>query len=249
MSSQVRVELEPTVGYVVLRLSGQLSVRTAPEARRAVLDSLLHVGRVVVDVTELRLANPECVTLLPGALGAAGGWPTARMAVVDAGGVFQAAAQRLNCADLLHFYPATEAGVRHVDDRPARVRRDHAVSADPSASAAARRFLLDTAGEWELSPELTEVAQLVVSELVSNAVEHAGTASTIKLELSGGRLKISVRDGSTTQPVARPLDMVSFRGRGLPLIDRVSEHWGIANHIDGKTVWAELAIPAPNDQV
>ncbi|WP_178380129.1 ATP-binding protein [Cryptosporangium aurantiacum] len=206
------------------------------------LKSLLDVGRVVVDVSRLQLANLECVWLLPSVLTTAGGWPAARMSIVDANGVYEAAARRVHCADLLHFYPATEAGVRHVDDRPARIKRDIVVPADPSASAAARRFLQQTAADWDLSPDLTEVAQLVVSELVSNAVEHAGTPSTVVLELTDTGLRISVRDGSTVQPVARPLDMVSFRGRGLPLIDRVSERWGIADHPDGKTVWAALAV-------
>lgn len=134
--------------------------------------------------------------------------------------------------------------MRHVNDRPARITRDCEVSGDPAASAAARRFLLQTAGDWDLPPGLTEVAQLVVSELVSNAVEHAGTSSTVGLELADGKLRISVRDGSSLQPVARSFDTVSFRGRGLPLIERISEHWGIVNHPDGKTVWAVLGMPA-----
>lgn len=241
MSPELSVELEPTVDYVVIRLGGHLSVRTAPEVRRAILKSLVELGRVVVDVTRLRLANIECVALLPGVVAAAGGWPTARLAVVDTDGTYQSAAERLRCSDFLHFYPATDAGVRHLDDRPRRVRREQSVEANPSASRVARRFLLETARAWELSPDLTEVAQLVVSELVSNAVEHAGTGSRVGLELVDQRLKVSVRDGSTTQPVSRPLDLVSFRGRGLPLIDQVSEDWGVYYHPDGKTVWAVLA--------
>lgn len=241
MGPDLHVDLDRRVGYTVLRLRGQLSVRTAPAARRAMLKSLLDVGRVVVDVSQLQLANPECVVLLPNVLQTAGGWPTARLIVVDADGVFENAARRVHCSDLLPFYPATEAGVRHVDDRPARVRRDCAVPADRSASATARRFLQEAAADWDLSADLTEVAQLVVSELVSNAVEHAGTSSAVALELTGDSLKISVRDGSITQPVPRPLDRVSFRGRGLPLVDRVSRNWGVLDHPDGKTVWALLS--------
>ena len=241
MSAEPHVDIEREVDHVVLRFTGELSVRTAPVVRRAILKALSDVGRVVVDVSRLQLANPECVALLPSVLQTAGGWPTARLVVVDADGVFENAARRVHCSDLLPFYSATEAGVRHVDDRPARVRRDCAVPADPSASATARRFLQEAAADWDLSPDLTEVAQLVVSELVSNAVEHAGTSSTVALELTDDSLRISVRDGSTTQPVPRPLDMVSFRGRGLPLIDRVSRNWGISEHPDGKTVWATLS--------
>jgi len=253
MSPELHVDRERTIDLAVLRLTGQLSVRTAPAARREILKSLSDVGRVVVDVSGLALMTPECVTLLPSVLTTAGGWPSARLAVVDSQGVYESAARSVRCADLLHFYPATEAGVRHVDDRPARVKRDLTVPADPSASAAARRFLQEAAADWDLSPDLTEVAQLVVSELVSNAVEHAGTSSTVALELSEDTLRISVRDGSTTRPVPRPLDMVSFRGRGLPLIDRVSEHWGIADHAEGKTVWAVLSVdpelPSPDEAV
>jgi anti-sigma regulatory factor (Ser/Thr protein kinase) len=129
---------------------------------------------------------------------------------------------------------------------PGSDRRECEVGDDPAASAQARRFLLAAAQDWELSDELTEIAQLVVSELVSNAVEHARTSSTVDLEYTGTALRIRVRDGSTTRPVPRPLDMVSFRGRGLPLIDRVADRWGIEEHPDGKTVWAELpAGPRP----
>jgi len=244
MSPELHVERERTIDLIVLRFTGQLSVRSAPAARREILKSLSDVGRVVVDVTEFGLVNVERVTLLPGVLAAAGGWPSARLAVGHPQGAHLAAARRAHRADLLHFYPATEAGVRQVDDRPRRVQREQAVGADPAASGAARRFLLQTAHDWELPSDLTEVAQLVVSELVSNAVEHAGTASTVRLELSDSCLKISVRDGSVVQPVPRPLDMVSFRGRGLPLIDQISEEWGILDHPDGKTVWAKLSVPA-----
>lgn len=205
--------------YAVIRFGAQLPAWLAGRTRQAILESRLGLGRVVrVDVTGQDVYR------------------------------FAAAQPPPHHAGLPRFYPATEAGVGHVDDRPPRDRRDQSVPADPGASGEARRFLLETAGEWGLSPEVTEVAQLVVSELVSNAVEHAGTGSTITLELDDALLKISVRDGSTVQPVPRPLDMVSFRGRGLPLIDQVSEEWGILDHSDGKTVWAALALSADGEE-
>jgi two-component sensor histidine kinase len=85
-------------------------------------------------------------------------------------------------------------------------------------------------------------AVLVTDELVTNAVRHGGPHRTCRLALiaGGSRLRIEVVDGATTQPRFREPD--STGGRGLVLIDQLASAWGVAQHRDGKTVWAEMAM-------
>lgn len=124
-----------------------------------------------------------------------------------------------------------------------RTVRSLRLDLDEAAPAAARRFVAAAAADWGLDAEQLEIAQLVISELVSNVVEHAATPGELILERLDGKLSIAVRDESATLPVARPLDTNSFRGRGLALVERLSHSWGVTPHPDGKTVWALLSTP------
>ena len=75
--------------------------------------------------------------------------------------------------------------------------------ADPQASAAARRFLQRNLTDWQLPSEVTDEALLLASELMTNAVLHAKTASVLKVALTGQCLEVGVDDLSTA-PVPRP---------------------------------------------
>src|SRR5262249_40362486 len=88
-------------------------------------------------------------------------------------------------------------------------------------------------------------AQLVVSELTTNAVIHAGTPFSVAVRSDGSAVRISVQDWSTMQPVMRDDNPVALSGRGLRLIAMVSRAWGVEYGRDGKTVGAGLAWSGP----
>jgi hypothetical protein len=115
----------------------------------------------------------------------------------------------------------------------------------PSADAplAARRFVSSvlTRRPYEDRVHLAD-ARLVVSELASNAVIHAGTAFAVSVRYTGAAVRISVRDESPTQPVVRNGGPASLSGRGLHLVAAMAEAWGVDTGPDGKTVWAELPL-------
>lgn len=90
---------------------------------------------------------------------------------------------------------------------------------------------------------LADDAQLLVSELVSNAVLHAGTEITLVLDLDGERLRIEVSDRDGVLPRHRAPEPEATTGRGLLIVDRLSDRWGSTPRPDGKIVWAEL-VPA-----
>jgi anti-sigma regulatory factor (Ser/Thr protein kinase) len=89
-----------------------------------------------------------------------------------------------------------------------------------------------------------DVAALVVSELVTNAVEHARTSCRVAVGLGPDRLRISVRDYAPgPSPRPRPVDTDRPGGRGLHLVAMLTTALGVRRHPDGKTVWAVVALP------
>ena len=89
-------------------------------------------------------------------------------------------------------------------------------------------------------------ALLVISELVTNAVRHAGTASTLELELgqTDGRLRIVLADGSSNPPRVRRADGAAEGGRGMAILAALSDRWGIDEDAAGKRVWWEVDLGA-----
>ncbi|MFD0074562.1 ATP-binding protein [Streptomyces sp. NPDC127166] len=110
------------------------------------------------------------------------------------------------------------------------------------SAAVARRLVRTALTVWGLD-SLTENATLVITELVSNAVDHSRLPS-IRVIVSRpltNRVRVGVVDRSRTVPTLRAdADGDSLRGRGLVLVDALAEEWGTELYRWGKQVWAEL---------
>ncbi|MFJ6795330.1 ATP-binding protein [Streptomyces sp. NPDC091268] len=114
-----------------------------------------------------------------------------------------------------------------------------------------RRILSAQLRHWQLDP-LIDRAALGVTELLSNVHRHADPdkTCTVEIELRLGRLTVSVSDSDPRLPVRRDIDVDALAtcGRGLALVEAVSEAWGARRHPDGsgKAVWFSLrAAPGP----
>jgi anti-sigma regulatory factor (Ser/Thr protein kinase) len=85
-------------------------------------------------------------------------------------------------------------------------------------------------------------AELLVTELVANVVDHVGGEVNLTLELTASYdwLRISVADGSSIRPVVQELSADRPRGRGLRLVQGIADRWGSEEHEGGKRVWFEL---------
>lgn len=126
-------------------------------------------------------------------------------------------------------------------------RRDEVsvvLAPDPGAVAGARRFLRETLAGWGVGGDTADSAELVVSELVTNAVTHTGTPAELEVirEPDAGLLRVAVADGSTRHPAPRDADPDALGGRGLSIVALLTEAWGVADRGDGKVVWAELPL-------
>ncbi len=123
----------------------------------------------------------------------------------------------------------------------------------PASSASvgrARSFLVQTLREWSATALEWEAAQ-VLSELATNAVIHAATTFTVRLELTGdvalaAELRLEVRDGSRRVPRARHYGLSATTGRGLALVGALTRSWGVEPDADGKTVWCLLPREEPD---
>ena len=112
---------------------------------------------------------------------------------------------------------------------------------EPRSCRLAGNAVLDFCRAHRLT-DLTENAVLLTSELVGNAVEHAGTPITLTAELRAGRLSVGVRDDNPVRAFradAEP-EMLDERGRGLQVVDAIAAEWGTARHGTGKSVWFRL---------
>jgi anti-sigma regulatory factor (Ser/Thr protein kinase) len=120
------------------------------------------------------------------------------------------------------------------------------VPASASACGTGRRFVADVLSRWGLPDPLVDLAVLVTSELVANAVNHAPPPGYLQVRADDRRIRIEVSDSSRREPrMVRPGDAVTG-GRGLLLIDRLASRWGWDPEPPGKVVWCEVNLPAPS---
>ena len=104
---------------------------------------------------------------------------------------------------------------------------------------AARAFVADRLDTWKLG-ELSDAAVLLTSEIVTNAVLHARTPYRLTVEYTNPELVVEVAD--TCHDLPRPIEphAEAERGRGLWLVDQLSERWGTALLPEGKVLWFVL---------
>jgi DNA-binding NarL/FixJ family response regulator len=109
----------------------------------------------------------------------------------------------------------------------------------PESPRGARRFVVDVLERAEAG-DLGEIASLLVSELVTNAVVHARTDLQIAVELLPHAVRVNVFDRSPNVPIAREPAADDTSGRGLVLLDRLASAWGVDHFPNGKSVWFEI---------
>jgi anti-sigma regulatory factor (Ser/Thr protein kinase) len=110
---------------------------------------------------------------------------------------------------------------------------------DPGAARAARLSVREALQRWRLS-HVTDVAELLTGELVSNVVRHVGSPARLSVVRRPSAIRVEVEDASAALPVRRDPDPSEDRGRGILLVESLASAWGVDLHGDGKTVWFEL---------
>jgi hypothetical protein len=241
MRSEVAYLVDTDQPYPVIRLSGVLSPPEAAGVRAAVLDVLATQPQaVVLDVDQVRLGDPSQARLLADVVEESAAWPAGRVVLSTHTRDPWVAVGLFVCPDLAAAF--AELGA----PRPG-IRRQLVLQPVIGAARRARELVTEACAQWEC-PDLCGPACIVVTEMVNNVVAHAKTEMTVMLAWLGDTISVAVRDGSSIVPrFTGPVSPIAYGGRGLLLIDSVSDRWGSLSLDDGKVVWSLLALDQAGD--
>ena len=260
--SPPRARPDDTGATVVVSRTGSISVvrghgplgRVAGRARDAALVELAEAPAAVVCDLSGGVTGPHepcAVSVLASLGGHARHWPGTPVGVLCPDDTLRRALERevpsrhlQIAASQSLLWPLLSEGAAS-----ATVRESLVLAPTALAARAARDLVSRACLDWGRSSQI-QAATLVVSELVTNAMVHAGTDLEVSLTRCGPRLRVAVKDHSSRVPRLQDAGSSGVTGRGMVLVAALSESWGTLPTGDGgKVVWAvilERARTAPS---
>ncbi|MFB6629302.1 SpoIIE family protein phosphatase [Streptomyces sp. NPDC056362] len=122
--------------------------------------------------------------------------------------------------------------------------QQHVAQNDPEALSSARHMIRAAVRAWGAGERADEI-ELVADELMTNALMHTDGGAIVTLRMLTGpprRLRVEVEDRSSALPRRREAGEAGVSGRGLLLVDGLSDTWGVESRGGGKCVWCEFAM-------
>jgi anti-anti-sigma regulatory factor len=227
---------------LVARISGSLGRSEAVQVRIHLLKCLAEQpSALLVDMSELVVTDPLSLSVFSAVVRQAARWPGTPVLLCapqpEAELMLAAAVYRR-----LPVFPSLDLARKHLGSGPyAAPSMTEELLPTFGAARQSRNVATEACLLWDL-PALVGPASLICSEVVSNAVDHAGTMMTLRLSLGRRFFFIALRDGSTAEPVTRDPHTSSERGRGLQIVSATAHSWGFLPAHDGKVVWASLSL-------
>jgi serine phosphatase RsbU (regulator of sigma subunit)/anti-sigma regulatory factor (Ser/Thr protein kinase) len=245
---------DPSTGHCVLASAGHpgpvLVTRGGAEADMVSVRPGLPLGEGAepFEATELQLSPGDVLSFYTGALardpfhtrgltvvreGTAGGAEGGRQVTEIGGRILEKLLQEPLDDDLALL-------VAQVRRLPEDATATWELAADPSIVAGIRRQVADQLTSWGLE-HLVFTTELIVSELVTNAIRYGGAPVGLRL-IRDQRLICEVSDPSQTQPHLRRARWTDEGGRGLFLVAQLTHRWGSRYTVAGKTIWTEQLL-------
>jgi serine phosphatase RsbU (regulator of sigma subunit)/anti-sigma regulatory factor (Ser/Thr protein kinase) len=125
--------------------------------------------------------------------------------------------------------------------------QQHVAPGDPEALRLARHMIRATVRAWGAGERADEI-ELVADELITNVLLHTEGSAVVTLRFLCGvdrRVRVEVEDSSSALPRRRDAEVSGVSGRGLVLVDRLTDLWGVEARGGGKCVWCEFVVPEP----
>jgi anti-sigma regulatory factor (Ser/Thr protein kinase)/anti-anti-sigma regulatory factor len=251
---EVGVELHHSTrdGCIVVGITGQINLFTAPRIQRVLLKDLAERPYgIICDLRGVDGIDPVCAAVFSAVANhPSSDWPATSFLLC---GARPAIAEVLGRAAVPHFLPlydTLEQALDQIAARPPYLRDELPLAPTATAPAAARLYVRDVLQYWRLAlpgQHVIDRAELLADELVTNAVVHARTALRLRLELRGDILHVAVHDASPRLLRLVPDDPEAEGGRGLRLVEQLATSWGVNRRPDGgKVVWCTLRLwPRP----
>ncbi|MGW1295362.1 SpoIIE family protein phosphatase [Streptomyces sp. NPDC002533] len=124
--------------------------------------------------------------------------------------------------------------------------QQHVAQNDPEALSSSRHMIRAAVRAWGAKDRADEI-ELAADELITNALMHTDGGAIVTVRVLAGterRLRVDVEDRSSALPRRRDAGEDGVSGRGLMLVDRLADVWGVESRGSGKCVWCEFLIPA-----
>ncbi|MFC9479307.1 SpoIIE family protein phosphatase [Streptomyces griseus] len=124
--------------------------------------------------------------------------------------------------------------------------QQHVAQNDPEALSSSRHMIRAAVRAWGAKDRADEI-ELAADELITNALMHTDGGAVVTIRVLAGterRLRVDVEDRSSALPRRRDAGESGVSGRGLMLVDRLADVWGVESRGSGKCVWCEFLIPA-----
>ncbi len=243
-SGAFSVDVERGLPVAVVRPRGQLDAYTAPDLQTALLSALAHQpAGVLIDASDLTVVDDVGLAVIASVARESERWPGTPFAVTGSSSLL-ASVEALGVGRFVLACPDEAAARIALDRWPAPAARRVEIQPDRDAPAAARSAVREFCEDQGVGGD-GDAAQLVASELVTNAVLHARTPMEVTLRLVAPLLHIAVRDASVDRPrMSSDVDENAESGRGLLLVDALASSWGSLVLDSGKIVWATVRVRA-----
>jgi anti-anti-sigma regulatory factor len=243
MTGQLAIEAELTHPIALLRAHGVLDAYSAVGLRDGLHEALYEQPvALLLDVRDLIVADDIALTVLANVAAQAQRWPGTRIALCGADQQILSAAERLGATAGVATYPDERAALHDARRWPVPPSARAQIDPDRFAPAIAREALQRFCTAYGVVSD-TSPLELVASELVTNAVIHAGTPIDLAFRLADPLVHIAVRDrGDGQVRLAEVVEEGAEHGRGLLLVDALAHAWGTLASPTGKTVWASMRV-------
>ena len=243
----MEIRISEGAGFLAVHATGDLSLRTVPDLRDALLKaSAEQPCGLVCDLGEIR-ATREALTILHVIADQVAEWPASPLAVVARDQKLLDQLGRLGLRRRLPVVPDLRQAGSALRYSPRFLHGVTHLEPTVDAPATARAFAGGHLSRWHVG-EAVEPAQWVVSELVTNAVVHAGTELTVRVSLTGRRVGVAVGDRGSGG-IRHPSSAAGDRGWGLTVVERLTRTWGVLPRMgDGVVVWAVLDVESASSR-
>lgn len=233
-------QIERDLAVTVLRLDGPLRLSTVGQIRSTLTKCLAECPyAIVVDLSRVTVELPITLTVFGAVTRRSPEWQQVPLILVSNDPAVELAGHAWHiavCGSEADARALVVAGSLPVTHRVSRTLRPATM-----ATESARRMVAEACSAWAIA-RLALPGELIMTELVSNAVQHARTDLQAGAMFRRGLLHLTVADGSPTPPRMVPElpSPMAAGGRGLLLVNEFSTAWGYSPAGGGKVVWATL---------
>lgn len=239
---EVTYEFDHRFPIAVIRLTGDLTASSGAKVRTALVESLVdEPTSVIVDLAGLSTLDEAAAQVFPGVASRAALWPGAVLLLCGPSATVAPTLAGLEREGMIRSYPSFSRAlaVATAQEVPQRVRQH----LEPSVHAPrlARELAAAACRQWGV-PECAMPAEILASELVTNAVRHAATALTLRITYRNNQLRVSVHDRDRQMARLQSPSESDDHGRGLLIVNSVATRWGSEPVVGGKVVWAAMQV-------